>query len=127
MYVQIAYQHALDRDCDPNNERCVAGVTGGSIYDVNDVANEGQVPLGASGSLIYIESMRDGNESVTEFRISTVPHEIGHQFGINGDTSDPYPDTGWGLMGYTGGRNFVERHLNVIRWRTSSPHRLGDY
>lgn len=70
-YVQIAYQYALDRDCDPNESPCSSGVTTGSIYDVNDVANESQVPTGATGSLAFIEMMRDGNTLANELRLRT--------------------------------------------------------
>lgn len=44
-----------------------------------------------------------------------MPHEIGHQFGIRGDTP------GFGLMSYNNELTFVDRHLNVIRWRRKSP------
>lgn len=120
-YVQIAYQPSASRDCDPNAERgCIGGITVGTIFDINDVTNAAGVPSGANGSLIYIETMRDVHGPFNELRIRTVPHEIGHQFGISGDLSEP---TNFQLMGFSGGRNFIDRHLNVIRWRRSSPYR----
>jgi hypothetical protein len=49
---------------------------------------------------------------------TTIPHEIGHQFGISGDRA---PMRWFGIMGYRGGLNFVDAHLNVLRWRRKSP------
>ena len=44
----------------------------------------------------------------------------------NGNVS-PFESGDWGLMGYLGGRNFIDRHLNILRWRRASPHKLGEY
>jgi hypothetical protein len=118
VYVQIAYQPNVDRDCDANEEQCTAGITPTTIT-VNSVLNESEVPIGGPGSLIFIETMRDGDDSTNKFRIKDIPHEIGHQFGIDGDAS--LRGVNFGLMGYSGGLEFIDRHLNVIRWRKKSP------
>lgn len=118
VYMQISYQGETIEDCDPNEEDCLAGVTPGSIFFVDGVTNEQQVPTGAHGSLVYIETMRDfDNYSRRDFRIRSVPHEIGHQFGIRGDD----PTMNFGIMNPSGDLRFVDQHLNMIRWRRKSP------
>jgi hypothetical protein len=121
VYVQIAYQGGVERDCDDNNERCLGGVTPNSIFIVNDVTQESQVPDGSQGSLAFIEVMKDFNiaSNGNYFGLKVMPHEIGHQFGISGDDSEPGTD--FGLMGASNGLTFIDRHLNVIRWRKKSP------
>lgn len=115
VYVQIAYQPTVEEDCDPNRGACTAGISVGSIFDVDNVTNEAQVPTGSQGSLIFIESTRDGNDTSNNLRLKAAPHKIGHQFGINGDDASPF------LMGYSPGLMFEDKHLNVIRWRRKSP------
>ncbi len=117
-YVQIGYQHSTVEDEDPENENSTFGATKGQL-STDDVTNESGVPLGSEGSLVYIEVMRDGHRSANPARIKTIPHEIGHQFGLRGD--DRIPNINFGLMGYSTGLNFIDRQINVIRWRRKSP------
>ncbi|MGH9948282.1 MAG: hypothetical protein ACRD6X_13950 [Pyrinomonadaceae bacterium] len=126
-YIQIAYQHSIQEDCDPNLT-CTGGVTVGS-GSVNDVSNESSVPTGSQGSLLYIEVMRDADLNLPlsgypnfpfsrDYKIRATPHEIGHQFGLRGDDSEPI---NFGVMSSSGPLGFIDRHLNVIRWRRKSP------
>lgn len=119
-YIQIGYQPSTASDHDPDGESCISGATAGPLlYNTNGVNNAAEVPIGGQGSLAYIEAMRDCDEPPIDLKLLTVPHEIGHQFGIRGDNSEPGTD--FGLMGYFGGRNLVDRHLNLLRWRRRSP------
>lgn len=73
--------------------------------------------------MIYLETARDHDRSLKSgslVRKRVTPHEIGHQFGLHGDT-----DAGFGIMsiGVEQPRRFVDRHLNILRCRQKSPGR----
>jgi hypothetical protein len=141
-YVLIGYQAGwfagvgIDVDGDPiriQNGQLMDGVVGGASptptdasMDLDDTATGAfDVKPGSIGSIIYIESMRDWDISilsnpnpppgVPDFRTRTVPHEVGHQFGLRGD------GPGFGLMSVNETPQLVPAHINVIRWRLSSP------
>lgn len=86
-------------------------------FDTDEASSESSVPIGAQGSLTFIEAMRDGNASTNNSRIKTVPHEIGHQLGLRGDQ----PGNEFGLMNYNNLLTLVDKYVNVLRWRRSSP------
>ena len=72
------------------------------------------VPKGGVGSLIYVEGEKEGLSGVPNIHELTIPHEIGHQFGLTHDME--------GLMDIGGGSNsFSQNHLNLLRWRSTSP------
>lgn len=60
------------------------------------------------------------------------PHEVGHQFGLSGDTSPLSGEVVYGIMSYGKGvvtvnppyLKFVPAHLNMLRWRVKSPGQL---
>lgn len=58
-------------------------------------------------------------------RVSTAPHELGHQFGLLGDGS-PLPAglDDWGIMDGVS-FNFVPQHIRVLRFRAYSPGGSG--
>lgn len=119
VYLQAAYQHDTPRDNDPNSESAVGGVTPTYAGLIDSVINSSQVPLGADGTLMFMEVVRDYvTRNGGNLRTQTAPHEIGHQFGLKGDTA-----MGFGLMSYddTEPQIFVPEHLNVLRWRVKSP------
>jgi predicted Zn-dependent protease len=68
--------------------------------------------------MIYIEVQRDTelNNGIVRL-IRTVPHEVGHQFGLKGDDAN----NAFGIMSYGDDLQFVPEHLNILRWRISSP------
>ena len=126
VYIQIGYQPAVSEDCDPNKNNCLGGVTPSLITNARDaMRNYEEIPQGAEGSIVFIEAMRDYDAnapgSSLKFRIQTIPHEIGHQFGLRGDNRDPVTLPVQGLMGYSSGFTFADEHLNIIRWRKKSP------
>ena len=84
------------------------------------------MPEGSYGAFVFIEGMQDEirstNNQTRHNWLMAIPHEIGHQFGIQGDGVN----TGWGIMSYgTGVRSdFHPEHINLMRWRVSSPGKL---
>lgn len=122
-YVQIAYQPLGSVDCDPIGELdppgCAGGATAAAEGSIDSVRSSSMIPLGGLGSLVFIETVRDAHTGRNKGRITTVPHEIGHQFGIKGDNISV---SNCGLMCYDqSGITFSAEHLNVIRWRRNSP------
>jgi hypothetical protein len=128
-YILIAYQWGTTLDIDPPVGLFGAGF---SVADSNIVQNDAftnsassfsDVPPGAIGSLLFIETMRDSFVTLgTDYLIRTAPHELGHQFGLLGDSSDPSPLLDWGIMDVQSQTlHFVPTHINVLRYRFSSP------
>lgn len=99
------------------------------------------IPKGAFGSLIYLEVMQDVTRtyflqlgSLLLNQGTTVPHELGHQFGLKGDNKNSisgepdrplatyrimdYPNRG---QGQTDDYFLHEEHINLIRRRIKSP------
>jgi len=115
-YVQVAYQPEALTDFDPNTESSTGGYT---IVngDTDDVSSSAGVPIGGDGSLVFIETMRDRVRFPGSILDTiTAPHEVGHQFGLKGDAA------GFGIMFNSSEPPvFVDRHLNVLRWRVKSP------
>ena len=127
-YILIAYQpdnayqdllgNVVVLDGDPNNP-----VVGGTAPPISymtawtdSVADFTTVTGGSIGALIYIESMRDQDSfDGGDFRTQTAPHELGHQFGLRGDLP------GFGIMSAGEPLYFVPAHINLMRWRISSP------
>jgi len=121
VYVQIGYQGDLPQDIVPATEPATAGATT-QFGSVDDVTSSAGVVTGGQGSLVFIESSRDGDLTIMigdDFKVRTGPHEVGHQFGLRGDAP------GFGIMSQSGSGGeplrFVDRHLNVLRWRIKSP------
>ncbi len=128
VYVQIGYQGSTNVDCDPIEEGseqqgCSGGVSLREGFLTDAITAAAQVPEGSEGSLIFIETIKDVHRDENRARIKSVPHEIGHQFGIQGDDLQVVK---CGLMCYSNGfmfegLTFSDEHLNIIRWRTKSP------
>ena len=116
VYVQVDYQPDAVHDFDPNTETSVGGYTSPFAL-TDDVTNSAGVPRGGNGSLVFVETMRDRVRFPGSI-IDTIsaPHEVGHQFGLQGDAA------GFGIM-FNSSESpvFVDRHLNVLRWRIKSP------
>ena len=119
-YLQIGYQHEADEDNDPNGETggATTGVGGSWSGGIDAYAGPGSIPRGTDGALIYIEVQRDTelNNGLVRL-IRTVAHELGHQFGLKGDDAA----NSFGIMSYGNDLQFVPAHLNILRWRISSP------
>jgi hypothetical protein len=50
--------------------------------------------------------------------IRVLPHEIGHQFGLRGDSLGAV----WGIMNsIPEPLSFHPEHINMLRWRVKSP------
>ncbi|QYO62907.1 hypothetical protein [Leptolyngbya sp. 7M] len=99
------------------------------------------IPKGAFGSLIYLEVMTDVSRtyflqlgSLVQNQGTTVPHELGHQFGLKGDNKNSNPsapdrliatyrimDYPNRLQGQTDDYSLHEEHINLIRKRVKSP------
>lgn len=124
IYVQIAYQpeSAFDRDPDTDRDfKAVQSTLGGTpvISVANEVPSDcSDLPIGGHGSFIFQEVVRDEFDL---FNLAdnglTLPHEVGHQMGIDGDGAgqkimssalDPEP-------------SFIPQHLHLIRCRVKSP------
>jgi hypothetical protein len=118
VYIQLAYQGGLTEDLDPKKGEVPIGGITDRIEFFDDATSEVSVPQGGQGSLAFLEDDRDADLTLGhDFRIRTAPHEIGHQFGLQGDD----PRRAFGIMNVTGALAFVPRHLNVLRWRVKSP------
>jgi len=123
-YVQLGYQPDVGRDYDPDREtsRPLFGATDANPRsDVTDNATGvADVPRGGEHTILYLETIRDyARINGERFLARIAPHEIGHQFGLKGDTT-----SGFGIMSYRDAANeFVPTHLNVLRWRVRSPGR----
>jgi len=126
-YLLFSYQGALIEDLDPISDAGNAGIGTASLLTDGSI-NGGPVsiPPGSVGSLIYLEINRDFDLLYDEnvaVRKTTIPHEIGHQFGIKGDDDNQI----FGIMNAYGfdvttfNPWFVPRHINILRRRVSSP------
>jgi hypothetical protein len=130
VYLLLAYQPQNDRDHDLNIEPSIEGGLTWAIAANSVTSKEEVVELGANGSLLFLETMRDRDADPIDrttipisianppydYRKRAAPHEIGHQMGLAGDTG---PE--WGLMNDRGTPVFVAAHLNILRWRVNSP------
>jgi hypothetical protein len=119
-YVQLCYQGDENKDSDTNSEPALAGITS-TVGPAVDLISSSAALEGAfsSGSLVYLETMRDVAVQLSnDARKRTVPHEVGHQFGIKGDNTSPM--FSFGIMA-DGEPKFVPMHLSLLRWRVHSP------
>lgn len=128
-YILLGYQPTEEKDKDPYTEIATLGATPrGEFEDDPPLRIPGRVPVpfpyGGIGSLIYMETCRDADYfndprlSPALEVVSTPVHELGHQFGLTGDTMD----NEFGVMGYAGETySFVARHINLMRYRAESP------
>jgi hypothetical protein len=118
-YVQIGYQPEAIEDSDPDVEDATGAYTPRYTNGTtDDVTSSAGVTRGADGSLLFIETMRDRVRYPPTSIIDTIaaPHEVGHQFGLKGDA------LGFGIMfNSSEAPAFVDRHLNMLRWRVKSP------
>lgn len=141
-YLQLAYQGGVLGDNDPGYEEATGGVTPDADTDDDPPPPPppGLPPLfpsGGHGALIYMETCRDVDRDFddspypspyqTIWCVEVPVHELGHQFGLNGDTKDyPSGPNYFGVMGYSRtSYSFVERHINLLRSRVKSPGELG--
>jgi hypothetical protein len=119
VYVQIAYQPDPTEDSDPGTESAAGGYTPSYTNGTTDeVTSSASVTRGADGSLLFIETVRDRIRYPPLSIMDTIaaPHEVGHQFGLKGDAA------GFGIMfNSSEAPVFVDKHLNVLRWRVKSP------
>lgn len=142
-YLLIGYQGPRTQDCDGYTEGemfpCIGGVgmdEDGTTTKDNVLQSE-DVPKGVYGSAIFIEAIKDDlrtkrNEKTTGIPPDPdimwhtgIPHEIGHQFGINGD--DPSIPS-QKIMSHSAFQiyyEFSDSHLNIIRFRIPSPGSLS--
>lgn len=117
-YVQICYQANELEDNDPDTEPTLEAST--IVVETSDapiVSPNDHVPLGGIASLIFVENSRENSEFIEVKGTSTIiPHEVGHQFGLDGDTNST------DIMGNRASTtHFLNKHLNIIRWRVHSP------
>lgn len=143
-YLLIAYQSVSGFEYDPSyyppldltrGFQVVGGVAPAinrEIDVVDGTIDSRGVPRGSLGAIIYIESMRDMDSSPNlapdrinfNSRIQVAPHEIGHQFGLKGDSNDPYAGV-MANLGITNSFHFNSGHINLMRWRIKSPGEGG--
>jgi hypothetical protein len=123
-HLLVGYQGDTPVDVD-SELAAVGGVAPPVNYQTawtNSVMDSLDVTRGSLTAIIYIEVMRDWDATAfADFRVRTAPHELGHQFGLLGDSSDPAPLPNWGIMSADGPLEFVPTHINVMRWRIDSP------
>lgn len=159
-YFLIAYQGDETEDADGYRfdtgsgtfvpEGANTGITSGFGYVPCDCYQTGScigtscaavIPKGGFGSLIYQEVMqdvtrsylRDANLTVLN-QATTVPHELGHQFGLKGDNFDPVTGNNpprsvatYKVMDYPRipaepeDYEYHPEHINLMRRRVSSP------
>jgi hypothetical protein len=123
-YLQFAYQPGVDYDYDPAAVQTFLGFTPlDPRKDRTDsVTNATNVPRGAEGAFVFVETTVDASHPANLQRSIVVPHEIAHQLGIAGDA-----ESGQGIMSYDrtapNQSQFIPAHLNILRWRTKSPGR----
>lgn len=140
VYLQIGYQGPTIEDYDPNDG---GGPIGTTRFDrtisqdsTNNVTNSSQVPKGAKASFLYVEMIQEAATrnliyGADNYRV-VAPHEVGHQFGLAGDTYPPGGGVEYGIMSYGNGMvavnppylKFAPAHLNMLRWRVKSPGQL---
>jgi hypothetical protein len=128
-YVVFAYQFANREDNDPQGERTVTGGISDSFGRADDLS--AGVPRGGNGSIIFLETLRDGDADPRSkwnpptgeklwFTKGTIPHEVGHQFGLKGDDRKNQ----FGIMSYLVRQQdlkFFPKHINILRSRVKSP------
>lgn len=129
VYLQLAYQDDVSNDADPNWEGGRGGVTnhgGQSSLFTTDRVTGPNVPLGAQGSVVFMETCMEREKyflslpdppATPDWTIRTAPHEIGHQMALAGDDRE----SRLGIMSYKAAPVFVPTHINVLRWRVKSP------
>lgn len=128
VYILLGYQPAEVAAFDPDVAGAIVTTGNSPVPQINGSTDEISsrdgtpgVPLGAEGSVIHLETCRDldaGTGNIFRRRETAVPHEMGHQFGLDGDQPN------FGIM--TDGQEltlirFVPRHINILRWRVHSP------
>jgi hypothetical protein len=115
-YFLHGYQPARSRDHDPSSEVGTAGSTWASAADAETVVSEATVPKGGNDCILYMEAIREAATLVPQDLQRTVPHELGHQFGLkHWKTTDSLMSKG------STGAIFVPAELNALRWRVKSP------
>lgn len=140
VYLQVGYQGPADSDYDPNNLGGPIGLTRFDRSNVEDTADSvtdwRQVPKGSRSSFLYLEMIQEAATrnlifGTDNYRV-VAPHEVGHQFGLRGDTYPPGGGVDYGIMSTSNGvvavnppyLKFAPTHLNVLRWRVKSPGQL---
>lgn len=122
VYVQLGYQYDIDYCWDPPD--ATTGAAGGItvLFGITNTASSREsVPRGGNGSIIFLEAIRDVLGTLLDDG-QDVPHEVGHQFGLAGDTKVNSGGVDYGIMSYgSSNLTFVPQHVNVLRWRVKSP------
>lgn len=113
VYSQLAYQGDTNYDNDPVGRLAHGGVTL-APHKADRIRSCGDVPIGGNGSLIFLETSIDADPTGVS-QSGHMPHEVGHQFGLDGDRS------GFGVMSNGEPLQFVPTHLNMLRCRVCSP------
>ena len=119
-YMQVGYQSDTTLDFDPNSETSsLVGDTPGTTGNSANADCSG-VPQGFAGSLLFQETQHDAFTFVGQANDNlTAPHELGHQFGLQGDGSSGGP---WGIMdGSYNVSTFVPAHIHILRCRVKTP------
>ena len=115
-YVQHGYQPDAKKDNDPDQEKQTpCAETIGTFAPASTVVSATTVPRGGHDSVIYLETQRECGSSPLSLS-TTVPHEVGHQFGLE-DTKN----AGTLMNESSGGTTFLPAELNALRWRVNSP------
>ncbi|MFN0206683.1 MAG: hypothetical protein ACKVS6_10285 [Planctomycetota bacterium] len=129
VYALSCYQYEYREDLDPHGD--IEGVTWGIVIDSVGQLSTTNVALGGKACTVYLESIADtvatglpsGNPTDAALEARTVPHEIGHQFGLAHTTGVMFTNPGvtanWGGAGIT--FIFNNSDLNLLRCRRNSP------
>lgn len=123
MYLQIAYQEDIVEDGDPDNENTLVGVGYGDDSAIDELLRDTNgypinSPTGSESRIIFVEALSDiNNSTVTK---TTIPHEVGHSFGLKGD-SQSKDIMGNDILSSKTTPKFLPNHLDIIRWRIHSP------
>jgi hypothetical protein len=141
----ISYQAGIAIDGDGQFEGTVNGVSTGTGTNVlgdcyQNASCPGTnllvLPKGGFGSLIFQEAMQDATRTwlvdaskTIQLQGTTVPYELGHQFGLLGDNRRTPPVTFiFKIMDYprytnneTDDYGLHPEHINILRRRVKSP------
>ncbi len=143
-YIIFSYQPGTSKDLDNNlTESATTGITPGLACDCylssscpRPASTCASLPTGWQGSFVFLEVSQDLRKlwlnppspftpkTFNEIE-TTVPHELGHQFGLKGDLvstvfkvmdyQDPQTSSGNVVIG------FHPEHINILRSRIKSP------
>ncbi len=147
-YILVAYQGDIGKDAD-GEDQAGSGISPAvpttylcDCYRATTCTGTSctSLPIGGQGALVYQEVMQDSKRTFLQranlsIKLigTTVPHEIGHQFGLMGDNRDPIThvpnrlSATYKIMDYPNRPTqsdefeFHPEHLNLLRRRVRSP------